>query len=143
MESIKNVTVIIPSLNPDEKLRGVVTSLLSLGFDDIVIVNDGSDEEHEKNFPSPEEFPAVTLLRHRVNKGKGAALKTAFSFIIVNRPETKTVSTERRTFLPAAEDLPKVTHWCWAFAIFLFLTCLLAVDLATKQRHLCSDSPAV
>ena len=93
MESIKNVTVIIPSLNPDEKLRGVVTSLLSLGFDDIVIVNDGSDEEHEKNFPSPEEFPAVTLLRHRVNKGKGAALKTAFSFVIVNRPETKTVVT--------------------------------------------------
>ena len=93
MEKIKNVTVIIPSLNPDEKLCGVVTSLLSLGFEDIVVVNDGSDEEHIKNFPSSEEFPTVTLLQHRVNKGKGAALKTAFSFIIVNRPKTKTVVT--------------------------------------------------
>ena len=90
---IENVTVVIPSLNPDEKLRGVVTSLLSLGFCDIVLVNDGSDEEHVKNFPSPDELEGLTLLRHRVNRGKGAALKTAFKYIIVNRPNTKTVVT--------------------------------------------------
>ncbi len=93
MENIKNVTVVIPSLNPDEKLRGVVTSLLSLGFGDIVMVNDGSDDEHAKNFPSPEEFTSLTLLRHKVNRGKGAALKTAFKYIIENRLETTTVVT--------------------------------------------------
>ena len=89
----ENITVIIPSLNPDEKLRGVVSSLLALGFCDIVIVNDGSDEEHTKNFPSENDSPCLTILRHPVNRGKGAALKTAFKYVIENRPETKTVVT--------------------------------------------------
>ena len=89
----ENITVIIPSLNPDEKLRGVVSSLLELGFCDIVIVNDGSDEEHTKNFPTENDSPCLTILRHSVNRGKGAALKTAFKYVIENRPETKTVVT--------------------------------------------------
>ena len=40
------VSVIIPSLNPDEKLICVVDSLIEAGFDDIILVNDGSDENH-------------------------------------------------------------------------------------------------
>ena len=40
------VSVIIPSLNPDEKLVSVVDSLIEYGFDDIVLVNDGSDDAH-------------------------------------------------------------------------------------------------
>ena len=40
------VSVIIPSLNPDEKLVTVVDSLIRKGFGDIVLVNDGSDESH-------------------------------------------------------------------------------------------------
>ena len=38
------VSVIIPSLNPDNKLVAVVDALLEEGFKDIIIVNDGSDE---------------------------------------------------------------------------------------------------
>lgn len=89
----QGIIIVIPSLNPDEKLRGVVSSLTSLGFEDIVIVNDGSDEEHTKNFPTKDEFPQLTLLRHKVNRGKGAALKTAFEYITANRRDTKTVVT--------------------------------------------------
>ena len=91
--NMQDITVVIPSLNPDEKLRGVVSSLTSLGFEDIVLVNDGSDEAHTKNFPTKEEFPQLTLLRHEVNRGKGAALKTAFEYIMSNRKNTKTVVT--------------------------------------------------
>ena len=44
------VSVIIPSLNPDEKLICVVDSLIEAGFDDIILVNDGSDENHMEPF---------------------------------------------------------------------------------------------
>ena len=38
-----NISVIIPSLNPDDKLIKVVDSLVEYDFNDIIIVNDGSD----------------------------------------------------------------------------------------------------
>lgn len=47
---IMKITVIIPSLNPDDKLVQVVEGLIQKGFDDIVLVNDGSDEAHMKPF---------------------------------------------------------------------------------------------
>ena len=37
------VTIVLPSLNPDDKLNKVVDGLLEAGFKDIVLVNDGSD----------------------------------------------------------------------------------------------------
>ena len=40
------VSVIIPSLNPDDKLVTVVDSLVKKGFKDIILVNDGSDKSH-------------------------------------------------------------------------------------------------
>ncbi len=88
-----NVTIILPSFNPDEKLIQVVRGLLDEGFEDIVIVNDGSDEEHMAPFEEAVQYPQVTLLTHEVNKGKGRALKTAFSYCIQNRPKTAGVIT--------------------------------------------------
>lgn len=83
--SYRNVTVIIPSLNPDKNLLNLVNELYDNGFDDIVIVNDGSDEEHLKYFPNTERMPFCTVLKHCRNRGKGAALKTAFEFFSENR----------------------------------------------------------
>ena len=85
-EDIKNISIIIPSLNPDEKLCKTINSLIDAGFDDIVCVNDGSKEECLQFFPKENE--KITLLKHDVNKGKGAALKTAFSYIMENRPNS-------------------------------------------------------
>lgn len=75
-----NATVIVPSLNPDEKLRGVVDGLLAAGFDDIIVIDDGSAPEYKCNFPEPSD--KVTLLVHEVNRGKGAAMKTAFRYFL-------------------------------------------------------------
>ena len=41
----KRVSVIVPSYNPDEKLATVVKGLEDAGFDDIIVVNDGSRED--------------------------------------------------------------------------------------------------
>lgn len=87
------VSVIIPSLNPDSKLVEVVESLIKTGFDDIIIVNDGSDESHLEPFELVSKHPECTILTHEVNKGKGRGLKTAFEFCLKNRPEIDGVVT--------------------------------------------------
>ena len=74
-----NATVIIPSLNPDEKIISTVKSLLDEGFEDIVMVDDGSDEAHKARFEEAKVLGNVTLLVHEVNKGKGQAMKTALN----------------------------------------------------------------
>lgn len=80
-----NISVIIPSLNPDDRLVQVVEGMIKEGFRDIIIVNDGSDEAHMKPFEKASCHKECTILTHEVNKGKGRALKTAFDFFIKNR----------------------------------------------------------
>ncbi len=87
------VTVIIPSLNPDEKLICVVDSLIEKGFKDIVLVNDGSDSAHMAPFEHVGAYKECHVLTHEVNKGKGRALKTAFEYCIANRPDIDGVVT--------------------------------------------------
>lgn len=71
--------VIIPAYQPDEKLWGLVTSLKDVCDYPIVIVNDGSDESRQPLFDRLSEH--ATVLTHSVNRGKGAALKTALRFV--------------------------------------------------------------
>lgn len=80
-----SVTIVLPSLNPDEKLNLVVDGLLAAGFTDIVIVNDGSDAQHMEPFLKADSHGEVTVLTHEVNKGKGRALKTAFAYVMEHR----------------------------------------------------------
>ena len=42
-ETIRNLTIIIPVYNPDSSLVDTVDGLLKKGFQDIIVVNDGSD----------------------------------------------------------------------------------------------------
>ena len=77
---ICDVCVIIPSLNPTEKLEQVVTGLVEAGFGDIIVVNDGSNEEHLAPFEKLGCLQECTVLTHPTNLGKGVALKTAYSF---------------------------------------------------------------
>ena len=73
------VTVILPSLNPDQRLVQTVQGLLGEGFERIVVVDDGSDQAHQEPFAQIAGLPGCVLLRHGKNLGKGRALKTGFS----------------------------------------------------------------
>lgn len=87
------ITVVLPSLNPDEKMTNLVDRLVEAGFRDIVIVNDGSDSQHLEPFRRAAEYPACVVLNHEVNRGKGRALKTAFSYVLNHRPDSAGVVT--------------------------------------------------
>ena len=47
---LESLAVILPSLNPDKKFLGVVDGLEEQGFKHIVVVDDGSDSEHQVYF---------------------------------------------------------------------------------------------
>ena len=86
MDKLDHISIVLPSLDPDDKLLTVITGLLDVGFSEIILVNDGSKAENLHYFEEAARYPQVQLLHHEVNKGKGAALKTAFRWFLQNRP---------------------------------------------------------
>lgn len=88
MCDLSKISVVLPSLDPDEKLGIVIDGLLEYGFQDIILVNDGSKPENLHYFTdAAAAHPQIHLLHHEINRGKGAALKTAFAWFLENRPD--------------------------------------------------------
>lgn len=75
---MRHSVILIPSLNPDEKLVPYVEELIGQGFSHIIVVNDGSAKEYDPMFSSLEGMGCI-LLKHAVNCGKGRALKNGFN----------------------------------------------------------------
>ncbi|MFQ7478723.1 MAG: glycosyltransferase family 2 protein, partial [Streptococcus sp.] len=73
--------IIIPAYEPDTRLIQVVQDItLKLPKSRIIVVNDGSGPRYNDYYDETALFGA-TVLKHPINKGKGAALKTAFAYI--------------------------------------------------------------
>ena len=81
-----DITVIIPSYKPDDKLIHTLSGILAAGFNDVIVVDDGGGDEYARFFGEAEKL-GCTVLHHEVNRGKGAALKTAFSFFAEKRTD--------------------------------------------------------
>lgn len=94
MVDLSKISVVLPSLDPDEKLTAVIDGLLNQGFSDIILVNDGSSAENLHFFTdAAAAHPEIHLLHHKFNLGKGAALKNAFKWFLSNRPDGAGVVT--------------------------------------------------
>ena len=94
MEDLSQISVVLPSLDPDEKLVAVVDGLLEYGFTDIILINDGSKPENLHYFTDlAAQHPEINLIHHEVNRGKGAGLKNAFRWFLENRPQGRGVVT--------------------------------------------------
>lgn len=83
----EEIPVIIPSYEPDGKLPALLQKLSDGGFENIIIVDDGSGEAYKSIFDEADSFSSVTLLHHAVNMGKGRALKTAFDYVLCRFPD--------------------------------------------------------
>lgn len=66
--------IIIPTLNPDDKLIKLVKSLKE-DFKNIIIVNDGSKKECKHIFNELKKLNCI-IENHKTNLGKGEAIKT-------------------------------------------------------------------
>ena len=101
--------ILIPSLEPDDRLPAYVGRLLERGFARILIVDDGSGEKYQPIFSSIAAMPGCTVLHHEVNRGKGAALKTGYAWIEKHCPDATGVITADADGQHAVED-------CWRLA---------------------------
>jgi len=79
----RNSVLIIPALNPDEKLIKYVEQLVNFGFQKIIIIDDGSLENCKNIFSNLAEKQECDLLIHAKNMGKGRALKDALNYYLV------------------------------------------------------------
>ncbi|RUO63559.1 bifunctional glycosyltransferase family 2/GtrA family protein [Pseudidiomarina insulisalsae] len=102
--------IVIPAYNPDQRLVDLIRSLIDLAPDQtpIVVINDGSDTTSV--FDILAEFAQVTLLTHAQNRGKGAALKTGFQWILEQRPEATGVITADADGQHLPQDILRVAR---------------------------------
>lgn len=88
------VVVVIPSLHPDPDFPGFVAGLAGAGFAEVLVIDDGSGPDYAHHFATIAAISGVRLLTHEVNRGKGAALKTAFADLLPRRPEAIVVTAD-------------------------------------------------
>lgn len=71
--------IVIPDYQPDNKLITLIKKIREKSDFHILVIDDGSSAKCQNIFEQAEQY--ATVLRHKVNQGKGQALKTAFSYI--------------------------------------------------------------
>lgn len=74
--------LVIPAFNPAFALVGLLERIVSLWRGPIVVVDDGSFDAQAPAIFSRVSELGCTVIPHERNRGKGAALKTAFSWIL-------------------------------------------------------------
>lgn len=103
---MKDIVIVVPAYEPSDALRGLVRTLAA-DFPRIVVVDDGS-RTADAVFADVARTAGVTLLRHDVNKGKGAALKTAFAHVLAQRPDASAVVTVDADGQHVPDDIRRV-----------------------------------
>ena len=85
---IKDVCLVVPAYNPDEKLFLDFLDKAVEEFSNIIVINDGSNVNCDSIFSKIEsQYPVIKILKHSVNLGKGRALKTAFNTYLNEYPD--------------------------------------------------------
>ncbi|MBC3796360.1 bifunctional glycosyltransferase family 2/GtrA family protein [Acetobacterium tundrae] len=103
MESV----LIIPALNPDEKLITLVEKLKQNDIR-IVIINDGSEEKYDNIFKLLKYKFRCELCTHTKNMGKGVALKTGLRYASLKYPDCSGYVMADADGQHSTEDILKV-----------------------------------
>ncbi|MCS6956314.1 MAG: glycosyltransferase, partial [Patescibacteria group bacterium] len=76
------IFIIIPAYNEAKVIASVIASIKKEGWKNIIVVDDGSEDE-TYNEAKKEK---VIVLKHILNRGKGAAVKTGVEYAKLKNP---------------------------------------------------------
>jgi polyprenyl-phospho-N-acetylgalactosaminyl synthase len=100
----KKIFFVIPAYNEGKSIGRVVNELKKAGYDNIVIIDDGSKD----NTYTEAKKLGVFALQHAINRGQGAALKTGIDFALVNGADV--IVTFDSDGQHRVEDLPAMLN---------------------------------
>lgn len=109
----ENIAIIIPALDPDERMVTLVHDLRMSGYENIILVDDGSEIANRVFFKVCKEQYGSEVIRHVVNFGKGIALKSAFNYILESKPEIAgavTVDCDGQHILQDIDTCARLTY---------------------------------
>ena len=98
--------IVIPAYKPDGRLTEVCRALSS--DYSVLVIDDGSGKEFDAVFEGAAEY--ATVLRYEKNRGKGGAMKYAFSKISELFPEAEYIITADADGQHKPEDIAKVAE---------------------------------
>jgi glycosyltransferase involved in cell wall biosynthesis len=105
--------LVIPAYEPSHSLPGLIAATLAAGgrlFRAVVLVDDGSSSACSPVFEAASRDARVHLVRHAVNLGKGAALKTGLNYALVRWPNAVALVTADADGQHAPEDIVRVAE---------------------------------
>ena len=100
--------LIVPAYRPTEDMIPMLERFASMTEYVPVVVNDGSGPDYDRIFARVPE--GCILLRHDVNRGKGAALKTAIAYVLEHLPECSLAVTADADGQHRYEDIRMVVE---------------------------------
>ncbi len=103
--------VVIPAYEPDTRLLELIDQLKNQTDYQILVVNDGSSPKCLEIFDNISSD--VVLLKHDINRGKGRAMKTAFSYIYDHFPHSEGIVIADADGQHLLQDIVKVSE-AWA-----------------------------
>lgn len=65
--------IVLPAFNEEKIIQDTLREIQSVGYKNIIVVDDGSTDY---TYERAKEIPSIVVLRHKLNRGKGAATKT-------------------------------------------------------------------
>jgi glycosyltransferase involved in cell wall biosynthesis len=102
------IAVVIPAYKPSAALLNVIRALSGSATPAVVVVDDGSGAEFHDLFAEAAAVPKVHLVRHAINMGKGAALKSGFHFALSSFPDLVGVVTADADGQHHPDDIERV-----------------------------------
>lgn len=100
----QDVYIVIPAKDEEPRISGVLKKVRALGYENIVVVNDGSED----NTADIAKYYGATVVSHLINLGAGAATQTGIEYAIAANAKTIVTIDADHQHLP--EDIKSLVN---------------------------------
>lgn len=69
----RKIFIVVPTFNEEKVIQNTLREIKDAGYENIIVVDDGSKDQ---TYQKAKEIENITVLRHKLNRGYGAAVKT-------------------------------------------------------------------